>query len=253
MAERPRLDAVLLDAGGILVRLDYEWMAGTLGALGHPMDPAVLRRAEVEGRRAYDASAAAPHPAPAPDAPIGRAGDITAYFSGMMRAAGVPEPLIAPAWERFDAEQRGPRLWRRPMEGARQALDDLKALGLRLAAVSNSDGRAELHLEEAGVRDGLEFVVDSHVVGVEKPDPAIFRIALDRMRLAPGRALFIGDIRSVDEAGARAAGLHFVLLDPYGDYAAPGSAAIAAMPALAPWIAARYETPTPTGAERDRP
>ena len=82
--------------------------------------------------------------------------------------------------------------------------------------VSNSDGRAERHLENAGVREGIEFVVDSHRVGVEKPDPRIFAIALERLGTAPERALYVGDIRSVDETGARAAGLHFVLIDPWG-------------------------------------
>ena len=92
--------------------------------------------------------------------------------------------------------------------------------------VSNSDGRAEWHLRNAHVLEGLEFVVDSHVVGVEKPNPAIFRVALDRLGVPAARALYVGDIRSVDEGGAAAAGVHFVLIDPWGDYAAPGAPAI---------------------------
>ena len=54
MPERPGLDAVLLDAGGTLVRLDFEWMAETVTALGAPVSAATLRRAEIEGRRRYD-------------------------------------------------------------------------------------------------------------------------------------------------------------------------------------------------------
>lgn len=126
------------------------------------------------------------------------------------------------------------------MEGARDALDALATLGIRCACVSNSDGRAEWHLEQCGVRAGLEFVVDSQIVGVEKPDPAIFRIALDRLGVAPERALYVGDIRSVDEAGSRAAEMHFVLVDPYGDYGEAGIASLASIGQLPEWLSAHF-------------
>jgi putative hydrolase of the HAD superfamily len=197
---------------------------------------AALRRAEVEGRRRYDASAARPAGPGALHPPLGSRGDVRAYIGGTLDAAGVPGLLVETALEAFLARQRGPGLWCRPVEGARAVLDRLPAMGLRIACVSNSDGRAEQHLVEAGVREGLEFVVDSQHVGVEKPDPAIFRIALERMGLPPGRALYVGDIRSVDEAGARAAGMRFVLLDPFGDYGAPGEPAIPDISKLPGWI-----------------
>jgi putative hydrolase of the HAD superfamily len=127
------------------------------------------------------------------------------------------------------------------MEGARAAIDGLAALGLARAVVSNSDGRAEQHLRDCEVLDGLAFVVDSHLVGVEKPDPGIFRIALERLGVAPSRAIFVGDILSIDQAGARQAGLHFVLIDPYGDYAPPGVATIPGIAELPRWLAANFD------------
>jgi hypothetical protein len=48
---RPALDAVVFDAGGTLVRLDFEWMAEAVTRSGVPLDAATLRRAEIEGRR----------------------------------------------------------------------------------------------------------------------------------------------------------------------------------------------------------
>jgi putative hydrolase of the HAD superfamily len=60
----------------------------------------------------------------------------------------------------------------------------------------------------------LEFVLDSSEVGVEKPDPRIFRLALERAGLAPDEAVYVGDIYSIDVLGARAAGMGAVLLDP---------------------------------------
>ena len=241
MGDRPALEAVLLDAGGTLVRLDFEWMAETLAALGAPADPAELRRAELEGRRRYDRSrglgAAHDEPHAAPN------GDIHAYFGGLLDGAGLTPPLRDLALERFFERDARVGLWRRPAEGARAALDRLRELGLRLAVVSNSDGRAEMLLADCGMLPGLEFVVDSHRVGVEKPDAGIFRIALDRMGVPPGRALYVGDIRSVDEVGARRAGVHFVLLDPYGDYAPPDTPRIARMDELATWIESHFELP----------
>ena len=247
MPERPRLDAVLLDAGGTLVRIDYEWLAGAVSALGHALDSGTLRRGEIEGRRRYDASSGRAlepgddHPA------LGSSGDIRAYFTGMLEAARVPAVLHAPVEAALHARQAEPiGLWSRTAEGAPRALEGMRALGLRLAVVSNSDGRAEAHLVHAGVREGLEFVVDSQLVGVEKPDPGIFRIALERMAVPAERALYVGDMRSVDERGARAAGMHAVILDPYGDYVPGDRSSIASIADLPAWIESRFDVPNGT-------
>ena len=79
---------------------------------------------------------------------------------------------------------------------------------------------------QVGAGDGVAVrcVVDSHVVGVAKPDPAIFDHAashfpgLDRDRIA-----YVGDSVTMDVGGATAAGLHPILLDPYDDHPAPTS------------------------------
>lgn len=234
MAERPGLEAVIFDAGGTLVRLDFEWMSEWLTHAGAPMDARTLREAEVRGRRRYDDSAAAPHQEPG-QPPMGRAGDTRAYFSGTLEAAGIHAALGERAIAAFLERHRNEGLWSRPVEGARAVLDLLHATGVRLACVSNSDGRAEQHLDSCGMRYGLEFVVDSAIVGIEKPDPRIFAIALERLGVPASRAVYVGDIRCVDETGSRAAGMHFVLLDPRGDYGPAGGLAvreIAELPAL---------------------
>lgn len=242
MAERPALDAVIFDAGGTLVRLDFEWMSTMLGTFDVTVPAAALRNGEREGRRRFDASYDAPRPADGPLPALGRRGDIRAYYAGILAGAGVPDRILGAGVERMVERQAGPGLWTRPAEGARAALDELAASGIPLACVSNSDGRAEQHLTECGVRAGLAFVVDSTIEGVEKPDPAIFRIALDRLGVAAGRALYVGDIRSVDPAGARAAGMHSVLLDPWGDYA-DGEPSIPAIAALPEWLRTQFRIP----------
>jgi putative hydrolase of the HAD superfamily len=89
---------------------------------------------------------------------------------------------------------------------------------LRTAVVSNADGRVEALLSTAGLRPHLEFVLDSHYEGVEKPDPEIFRRALARLGVPGERALYVGDIYAIDVVGARAAGLAPVLIDSVGAY-----------------------------------
>jgi FMN phosphatase YigB (HAD superfamily) len=240
MADRLELEAVVFDAGGTLVRLDFEWMSALVRSLGHEVSAAALARAEVTARRAFEDAFDAP---PSTDGRVPRMaarGDIRLYFATMLEVSGVPEALLDPALARFFERQSGRGLWARPAEGARGCLDALALLGLRLACVSNSDGRAEEHLAACGMRDGLEFVLDSEIEGMEKPDPGIFHLALNRLGVPARRALYVGDLRVVDGMGARGAGLHFVLLDPYGDYAGPGEPAIDSVARLPGWVIANF-------------
>ncbi len=241
---RPEIHAVVFDAGGTLVRLDFEWLSEMLAELGVDATPDEVRRCEPQGRRRYDALAGrAPRtPATGSHPPLGSVAPTQAYFAGMLEAVGCRHPVLEEALERIRLRQTPPSfLWARPMEGARGALDALAALCVRACCVSNSDGRAELHLDTFGVRDGLEFVVDSQLEGVEKPDPRIFRIALDRLGLPAAKTVYVGDIRCVDEAGSRSAGMHFVLVDPFGDYAAPGSHAVRQLAELPAYLAAHFQ------------
>src|SRR5207249_7146899 len=63
-----------------------------------------------------------------------------------------------------------------------------------------------------------DFILDSHVVGVEKPRPEIFHMALKRAGIEAREAVFVGDSYATDIAGARAAGLRGVLFDDVGVY-----------------------------------
>lgn len=250
-ATRPRLEAVVFDAGGTLVRLDFEWMSTMLAELGVPATATEIRRAEVLGRRRYDALAGrAPRAVTGPHPPLGSIAPSHAYFAGMLEAVGCRHPVLEEALARMHERQAPPSfLWAQPMEGARHALDALPGLGLRMACVSNSDGRAERHLVECGVRDGLEFVVDSQVEGVEKPDPRIFEIALGKLGLRAEHTVYVGDIRAVDEAGAGAAGMHFVLVDPFGDYAAPGTLAVPGLAELPAFLTRHFDMVAARGSD----
>ena len=89
---------------------------------------------------------------------------------------------------------------------------------LPVVVISNSDGSAADIVVRQGLRGFVAGVVDSHVIGIEKPDRGIFDHALSLVGASPGDVLHVGDIYDVDIIGARGAGLHAMLMDPYGDW-----------------------------------
>jgi FMN phosphatase YigB (HAD superfamily) len=95
-----------------------------------------------------------------------------------------------------------------PLAGTVDALRGLRSRGLALAVVSNWDVSLGDELDRLGLASLVDVIVTSAGAGAEKPDRAIFHAALERLDVAPGRALHIGD-RDEDEQGARAAGMHF--------------------------------------------
>ena len=93
-----------------------------------------------------------------------------------------------------------------PEPGVPEAVRALAARGLSLAVVANWDVSLREHLVRHGLAASLAAVVISAEVGASKPDPRPFRLALERLRVAPERALHVGD-DEIDERGAAAAGL----------------------------------------------
>lgn len=193
--------AVLFDAGNTLVFLDYERMAAGVGAaLGLPLTG--------EGLAAHAAEAAT-----AMERSTGSDRDRAAvYLEALFRLAGVPATRMGEVSERLRELHRERHLWCSVHENTHEALGRLRAAGLRLGIVSNSDGRVDQALTAAGLRQYFDVVVDSSVFGTEKPDPAIFHAALRQLDVAPEEALYVGDLYEVDVVGARAAGMEAVLL-----------------------------------------
>jgi len=72
-------------------------------------------------------------------------------------------------------------------------LEELSGRGIKLGIISNFAPTLERILEDRGIRRYFDPVIVSTLVGLEKPDPAIFRLALERTGLDPGRVLYVGD------------------------------------------------------------
>ena len=92
-------------------------------------------------------------------------------------------------------------------------LEKLHGAGLALGVVSNFEEWLERLLEQLGVRPYFDVRVISGVEGLEKPEPAIFRLAMDRAGVSPERSVYVGDNPEFDVEPALALGMLPVLID----------------------------------------
>jgi len=106
------------------------------------------------------------------------------------------------------------------VEDAVEVLRSLHQRRLPLALVANWDTNLSPLAEELGISQFFSIIVSSQAAGVEKPDPAIFRLALERLPrpVLTERVLYVGNDYRSDVLGARAAGLTPVLIDRSGGY-----------------------------------
>lgn len=99
----------------------------------------------------------------------------------------------------------------------------------RLGLVSNFYGNLETVCHDTRIESLFGVVVDSERVGLSKPDPRIFRRALDALGATPSEATFVGDSAARDMAGARALGMRHIWLHagpPPGGACCPGDVVI---------------------------
>jgi len=136
------------------------------------------------------------------------------FYATLLPQVGLAQDRLNEAVECALKLAQAEMLWRRADQTTAPVLRELKRRGFALGIVSNSDGRIENAFAQAGLAEHFDFFIDSFIVGVEKPDPAIFRFALERARVAPHEAAYVGDLYGVDVTGARAAGLLPILYDP---------------------------------------
>lgn len=200
--------AVLFDAGNTLVFIDRDRILEIFRKMG--LDPDEARFGEAEREARFELSTNEKEGLSGTERQVWMD-----YFATLFRRSGVPEEVTGAVAERLREVHATDHLWSHVDPRTPEALETLLDRGHRLAVVSNADGRVEALLEDRGLTPYLEFVIDSHVVGVAKPDPGIFRIALDRLGLPAEDVLYVGDLYAVDVKGARAAGLEAVLLDPW--------------------------------------
>jgi len=199
---RPRL--VCVDAGGVIVEPDWPRVASILGRRGIEVTAAALAAAEPAAKRAIDLP---PSRTGHDDARRG-----TTFFESVVRGAGFHLDDEGD----LRAEHARRNLWSVVPPGAPEALDRLRAAGFGLVLVSNAAPDLPAFLGELDLARRFDHLVVSGILGVEKPDPRIFREALRLAGAEPAAAVHVGDLVEIDVAGARGAGLEAVLVDPSG-------------------------------------
>ena len=212
------LRAIFFDAGNTLVRIDYAAIVRALAEHGVRVTPEALQRSEWRARVRLDADV------------LARTGEIAStetrathsrYLEYMLDGVGVTDAGVVDAMDAWRRDYNQPLgVWTAPEPDAAPALHLAREAGLRTAVISNSNGFIQRILRDLDLLPLLDFALDSHEEGVEKPQPAIFERALSRAGVASAEAAYIGDLYSIDVIGARRVGLRPVLLDPGGCWGA---------------------------------
>jgi putative hydrolase of the HAD superfamily len=235
----PGIEGVLFDAGGVLVAPDPVALQTAMGERsdGTLVPLATILAGHYLGMQALDE---APEPLTA-----GERLDWTHYRRAVAVHCGFADDPYR-AVERM-AEVFSPFLWRFPIDRSILGLWRLHNAGVPIGVVSNASGQiagvlANIGICQVGPGGGVpvRVVVDSHVVGVAKPDPRIFAPAIEALGVDPSKVAYVGDSRRFDVTSARAAGLQPFLLDPYGlraDARSDGVNVITAVSDLLPLLA----------------
>jgi HAD superfamily hydrolase (TIGR01509 family) len=206
------IDTLFLDAGGVLVHPSWTRVAAALQARGIQVEAARLARAEPHAMRVLDEATV-----------VGTTDDAKRgwlYFNLVLREVGIPlSASTDAALDELRAYHADENLWEHVEPDIEPALVALRARGLRLVVVSNSNGRLRHLFDRLGLSRHFDALLDSHDWGVEKPDPRLFQLALERSGAGADRTMHVGDLYHVDVAGARRAGLAgAVLFDVAGLY-----------------------------------
>jgi HAD superfamily hydrolase (TIGR01509 family) len=200
------LKAIFFDVGNTLLFPDWDLMLAALHERKIAPTLEQLQSFERSTKREFDAilesGSAVDH------------GFWRMFYAHLLESIAIDEPAL------LDHLVTGTRIsanWCVIRPGTRDALLRL-AQKHRLGVISNADGKIAQVLERCGIADCFEVIVDSGIVGFEKPHPAIFAEALRSVGSAPSETLYVGDIYSVDYLGARKAGMEGILMDVCGAY-----------------------------------
>jgi putative hydrolase of the HAD superfamily len=195
------LQAVTFDFGQTLAELDTGMLSRRLSERGLAVAPERLYEALGAGWTAYNRAirqGLGGHP-------------WKTLMAAVLTHAGTPSEAVEPAVDWLWTEQPRANLWRRPIPGMIELVRALRALGVPVGVVSNSEGRLAELVEELGWSEDFVVIADSGALGMEKPSPGIFHWTCERLGVHPSRVAHVGDAWVADVEGALGAGLRAVL------------------------------------------
>lgn len=224
-----RFKAVLFDWRGTLFHdeSDEDWFRASAASIGR-----TLSDAEVAGL-AQGLAASESHPDVAATRPRADCSVElhTAATLLQLRVAGFDDELALAVLERD-----GNLVASFPYPDAAEVLRALKARGARVAVISDIHYDLRPHFAAHGLADYIDAYVLSYQHRRQKPDPQLFLLALQALRVDAGEALMVGD-RTSRDAGAVAAGIATLILPPVPDFSVRGLEAalklVDALPLLA--------------------
>lgn len=221
--------AVLFDVGGTLAHPDWERLALLAQSeTGRFFTPAEMRRTLCVTLRGVDAQLS--------DIKVRAVTRRPGWlFRDMFNALGVDEETCERLAARMLTAHDEKHLWCGLDPEAIHVIGELKRAGLRVGCISNTeDGRLKELMEMIELAEHLDLLVDSHVVGLRKPDAVIFHHALEKLNVAPHEAVYVGDSYGHDVVGAQQAGLRAILLDALDLYKESDCPRIHALKELTP-------------------
>ena len=206
-----RYRTVFLDAGGVLVCPNWQRAAATLARHGVQVSADALAAAEPAVKRQLDV---APTIRTTNDEQRG-----FLYFDLILKRAGVtPTPGTVAALAELKTYHDAENTWDSMPDDVLPALARLRATGTQVVVVSNTSSTLRRAFDRLGLTPMVDLLVASAEENVEKPDPRLFHIALERSGADARSTIHCGDLYEIDVVGARAAGLPAVLLDAAGIY-----------------------------------
>lgn len=208
------VELLSLDAGNTIIFLDHARLASLVTRAGFPVDAATLIRCEGDAKLAQEHKTLFDFEWSYRDQPggVGWGGMVgTMIHLGGVPLADLPN-LVGKLWR----EHVELNLWSVVPAGLADALDRLRARGVRVAVVSNSEGMLDVLFAQLGLVGHYDVLIDSGVVGIEKPDARIFEMALTACAASAETTLHLGDSIATDIVGARGMGMRCALIDPFG-------------------------------------
>lgn len=145
---------------------------------------------------------------------------------------GLRREALAQASKEISAYNERENLWAYTYPWVSDALKKLQEQGYCMSVLSNSDGRIRQLLTGLNLAQYFEYIFDSQVLGMEKPNPIFFEFALNKIGKTPSEVLYIGDVFYIDVWGANNVGMPAVHLDPLNLYEGWNGARITSVAAL---------------------
>lgn len=196
-------EAVVFDVGGVLVESPFE--AVIRWQQVHDMPDEVLRHLFGEYARIPEPGEEPPRWHRVETGHLSMADFVAAVQDEMAELLGDEHPIVGLGVDDFDMFAAA-----QPHQQVAARVRELAAAGYRLAILTNNvrewhDWRRRVPL------DAFDVVIDSSEVGLRKPDPAIFRLTLERLGVEADRAVFLDD-HPENVAAARALGMGGVVV-----------------------------------------